>query len=79
MVYKFDKDMMWEIFNKSHFPNRAFHYFDLSQMDIFDEATKDSFFDQFIARKKEIMKLVNNVLSNDQKIKIINCGRYAIF
>jgi len=43
MVYKFDKDMMWEIFNKSHFPNRAFHYFDLSQMDIFDEATKDSF------------------------------------
>jgi hypothetical protein len=44
MVYKFDKNMMWEIFNKSHFPNMAFHYFDLSQM--------DSFFDQFIARKK---------------------------
>ncbi|WP_462106139.1 hypothetical protein [Campylobacter concisus] len=75
MVYKFDKDMMWEIFNKSPFPNRAIHYFNLSQMDIFDEATKDGFFDQFIAREKEIMKLIDvldyNVLSNDQKIKII--------
>jgi len=75
MVYKFDKDMMWEIFNKSPFPNRAIHYFNLSQMDIFDEATRDGFFDQFIAREKEIMKLIDvldyNVLSNDQKIKII--------
>ena len=75
MVYKFDKDMMWEIFNKSPFPNRAIHYFNLSQMDIFDEATKDGFFDQFIAREKEIMKLIDvldyNVLSDDQKIKII--------
>ena len=75
MVYKFDKDMMWDIFNKSPFPNRAIHYFNLSQMDIFDEATKDGFFDQFIAREKEIMKLIDvldyNVLSDDQKIKII--------